>query len=119
MGSRIVIPKTMTTSAAPTDTLPDSHGHFGTFGGMFVPETLMAALAELTSEYEQAREDGEFQEELDHLLKEYVGRPTPLTFAERMTEKLGGAKIYMKRDEWKRLGGKSVDEVRDFYLPFI
>ena len=76
---------------------------------MFVPETLMAALAELTSEYEQAREDGEFQEELDHLLKEYVGRPTPLTFAERMTEKLGGAKIYLKREDLLHTGAHKIN----------
>ena len=97
------------TSTPPIDTLPDSHGHFGTYGGMFVPETLMAALAELTGEYQRAREDGGFQAELDHLLGEYVGRPTPLTLAERMTEKLGGAKIYLKREDLLHTGAHKIN----------
>jgi len=99
----------MSTAATPTDTLPDNHGHFGTYGGMFVPETLMAALAELTQEYDAARADETFQAELDHLLKEYVGRPTPLTFAERMTEKLGGAKIYLKREDLLHTGAHKIN----------
>ncbi|MGI9242473.1 MAG: tryptophan synthase subunit beta [Verrucomicrobiales bacterium] len=99
----------MSTTAAPPETLPDAHGHFGTYGGMFVPETLMAALSELTAEYELARADDRFQEELDHLLKEYVGRPTPLTFAERMTEKLGGAKIYLKREDLLHTGAHKIN----------
>ena len=100
----------MSTSAAPPiETLPDSHGHFGSFGGMFVPETLMAALDELTKEYERARADQGFQEELDHLLNEYVGRPTPLTFAERMTEQLGGAKIFLKREDLLHTGAHKIN----------
>ena len=99
----------MTTASAPIENLPDSHGHFGTYGGMFVPETLMAALSELTSEYESARQDSVFEAELDHMLKEYVGRPTPLTFAERMTEKLGGAKIYLKREDLLHTGAHKIN----------
>src|SRR5947199_256723 len=74
-------------------TLPDQHGHFGPYGGMFVPETLMTALNELTEEYLKAREDAAFQRELSWLLQEYAGRPTPLYFAERLTRELGGAKV--------------------------
>lgn len=99
----------MSTTPPAIDKLPDSHGHFGTYGGMFVPETLMAALSELTLEYERARGDEVFQAELDHLLKEYVGRPTPLTFAERMTEKLAGAKIYLKREDLLHTGAHKIN----------
>ena len=99
----------MNTTASPPESLPDAHGHFGTYGGMFVPETLMEALSELTAEYERARADAGFQAELDHLLKEYVGRPTPLTFAERMTAKLGGAKIYLKREDLLHTGAHKIN----------
>ena len=74
------------------ENLPDAHGHFGPYGGMFVPETLMAALQELSAEYDRAKKDPAFQQELDRLLAEYVGRPTPLYLAERWTQRLGGAK---------------------------
>ena len=87
--------------------LPDEKGHFGTYGGMFVPETLMSALEELTKEYELAKSDPEFQTELDNMLREYVGRPTPLTFAERWTDILGGAKIYLKREDLLHTGENS------------
>ena len=89
--------------------LPDKHGHFGQYGGMFVPETLMAALTELTAEYERAKADPAFQAELDRLLHEYVGRPTPLYFAERWTEKLGGAKIYLKREDLLHTGAHKIN----------
>ena len=89
--------------------LPDKHGHFGQYGGMFVPETLMAALTELTAEYEKAKADPAFQAELDRLLHEYVGRPTPLYFAERWTEKLGGAKIYLKREDLLHTGSHKIN----------
>ena len=91
------------------ETLPDSHGHFGEFGGMFVPETLMFALKELSAEYEKAKADPAFQAELDYLLREYVGRPTPLYFAERWTEKLGGAKIYLKREDLLHTGAHKIN----------
>ncbi len=90
-------------------TLPDEHGHFGPYGGMFVPETLMAALQELTAEYERAKQDPEFQRELNQVLAEYVGRPTPLYFAERWTEKLGGAKIYLKREDLLHTGAHKIN----------
>jgi tryptophan synthase beta chain len=93
----------------PASTFPDSHGHFGTFGGMFVPETLMAALTELTLEYEKARNDDSFQAELDDLLRNYVGRPTPLYFAERWTQKMGGAKIYLKREDLLHTGAHKIN----------
>ncbi len=69
---------------------PDSTGHFGRFGGMFVPETLMAPLNALSEEYERARVDEEFQSELDGLLSDYCGRPTPLYYAERWSKLMGG-----------------------------
>ena len=91
------------------ETLPDAHGHFGAFGGMFVPETLMFALNELSAEYDRAKADPAFQAELDYLLREYVGRPTPLYFAERWTEKLGGAKIYLKREDLLHTGAHKIN----------
>jgi len=66
-----------------TQQLPDAHGHFGTYGGMFVPETLMDPMQVLAAEYEKTKADPEFQKELDYLLKQYCGRPTPLYYAER------------------------------------
>ena len=84
-------------------------GKFGPYGGQFVPETLMPALAELEVAYEQARSDPEFQAELDHLLKTYVGRPTPLTFAGRLTQYLGGAKIYLKREDLAHTGAHKIN----------
>lgn len=89
--------------------LPDTHGHFGPYGGMFVPETLMAALRELTEEYEKAKNDPAFQAELDYLLSDYVGRPTPLYYAERWTEHLGGAKIYLKREDLLHTGAHKIN----------
>ncbi|HEX8297102.1 MAG TPA: tryptophan synthase subunit beta [Chthoniobacteraceae bacterium] len=88
---------------------PDRHGHFGQFGGMFVPETLMTALLELTAEYERAKLDPAFSTELNGLLADYVGRPTPLYFAERLTEKLGGAKIYLKREDLLHTGAHKIN----------
>ncbi len=89
--------------------LPDIHGHFGPYGGMFVPETLMTALAELSAEYQVARLDAEFQRELAWLLREYAGRPTPLYFAERLTGQLGGAKIYLKREDLLHTGAHKIN----------
>ena len=91
------------------ETLPDAHGHFGAFGGMFVPETLMTALNELTAEYEKARQDPAFQAEFDALLKDFVGRPSPLYCAERLTETLGGAKIYLKREDLNHTGAHKIN----------
>ena len=91
------------------ETLPDARGHFGPYGGMFVPETLMTALNELTAEYEKARKDPVFQDELAYLLREYAGRPTPLYFAERLTRELGGAKIYLKREDLLHTGAHKIN----------
>ena len=88
---------------------PDATGHFGEFGGMFVPETLMTPLQELAREYEAAKADPAFRAELDGLLKDYVGRPSPLYFAERMTERLGGAKIYIKREDLLHTGAHKIN----------
>jgi len=91
------------------ENLPDSHGHFGPYGGMFVPETLMTALNELTAEYVAARQDPSFQNELSGLLADFAGRPTPLYFAERLTEELGGAKIYLKREDLLHTGAHKIN----------
>ncbi len=89
--------------------LPDAHGHFGPYGGMFVPETLMSALQELTVEYERAKNDPAFHAELNQLLSEYVGRPTPVYYAERWTKQLGGAKIYLKREDLLHTGAHKIN----------
>lgn len=79
--------------------LPDASGHFGPYGGMFVPEKLMTALQDLKREYHAARKDPEFRKELAELLADFCGRPKALYFAERLTDKRGGAKIYLQREE--------------------
>ena len=95
----------------PADTIsqPDEFGHFGPYGGQFVPETLVSALGELTAEYEKARKDPSFQAELTQLLADYCGRETPLYFAERWTEELGGAKIYLKREDLLHTGAHKIN----------
>ncbi|WP_158819579.1 tryptophan synthase subunit beta [Granulicella sp. S156] len=94
------------TIAAPTSATP---GRFGIYGGRYVPETLMAALLELDAAYAEAQADPAFHAELDGLLKEYVGRPTPLYFAKRLTETLGGAKIYLKREDLLHTGAHKIN----------
>ena len=89
--------------------VPDAHGHFGPYGGRFVPETLMTALLDLEREYGTARKDPAFQKELDYLLREFVGRPTPLYFAERLTQELGGARIYLKREDLLHTGAHKIN----------
>jgi len=89
--------------------VPDELGHFGEFGGRFVPETLIPALDELTAEYERAKNDPAFAEELDYYLREYIGRPTPLYFAERITRELGGAKVYLKREDLCHTGAHKMN----------
>src|ERR1700720_3878602 len=91
------------------ETLPDAHGHFGVYGGMFVPETLMTGLHELAAEYERAKNDAQFQNELARLLRDFAGRPTPLYLAERLTKKLGGAKIYLKREDLLHTGAHKIN----------
>jgi tryptophan synthase beta chain len=89
--------------------LPDERGRFGEYGGRFVPETLMPALEELTEKYLQARDEEQFQNELQYYLREYVGRPTPLYFAERLTAHCGGAKIYLKREDLNHTGAHKIN----------
>ncbi|MBI2724104.1 MAG: tryptophan synthase subunit beta [Chloroflexi bacterium] len=90
-------------------TLPDEAGHFGPYGGRYVPETLMVALDELTAAYTEARDDEAFQSELNHLLRTYVGRPTALYYAEHLTERLRGAKIYIKREDLAHTGAHKIN----------
>jgi tryptophan synthase beta chain len=92
-----------------TITQPDSLGHWGRYGGRFVPETLMAPLQELTAAYESARADEAFQNEFDQLLRDYAGRPTPLFFAHRLTEYCGGARIYLKREDLLHTGAHKIN----------
>ncbi|MEP6788738.1 MAG: tryptophan synthase subunit beta [Acidobacteriota bacterium] len=88
---------------------PDEHGYFGEYGGRFVPETLVAPLDELTTGYFRVRDDPDFRAEFDDLLKNYVGRPSPLYFAKRLTETLGGAKIYLKREDLNHTGAHKIN----------
>ncbi len=90
---------------------PDERGRFGDFGGRFVSETLMPLILELEAEYERAKTDARFWAEMDDLWKHYVGRPSPLYFAERLTERLGGAKVYFKRDELNHTGAHKINNV--------
>ncbi|MDX2494272.1 MAG: tryptophan synthase subunit beta [Desulfuromusa sp.] len=88
---------------------PDERGHFGQYGGRYVAETLMPALLELEQAYTEASQDPEFQQEFEYYLKHYVGRPSPLYFAERLTKELGGAKIYLKREDLNHTGAHKVN----------
>ncbi|MCC5982791.1 MAG: tryptophan synthase subunit beta [Rhodobacteraceae bacterium] len=90
---------------------PDEKGRFGIFGGRFVSETLMPLILELEAEYERAKTDERFWAQMDDLWTHYVGRPSPLYFAERLTEALGGAKVYMKRDELNHTGAHKINNV--------
>jgi tryptophan synthase beta chain len=89
--------------------IPDARGHFGPYGGRFVPETLMHPLQELEQEYLRAQKDPKFKRELNYYLKEFCGRPTPLYFAERLTRELGGAKIYLKREDLLHTGAHKIN----------
>src|SRR5689334_19881811 len=92
-----------------TVTVPDEHGHFGPYGGRFVPETLMHPLQELEAEYLRAEKDPEFRREFNYYLSEFCGRPTPLYYAERLTRELGGAKIYLKREDLLHTGAHKIN----------
>jgi len=96
-------------SAIATLEVPDAQGHFGAYGGRFVPETLMHPLQELEAEYFRAQQDPAFQAELQYYLREFCGRPTPLYFAERLTRELGGAKIYLKREDLLHTGAHKIN----------
>ena len=90
-------------------TMPDAEGHFGSFGGRYVPETLVHPLQQLEEEYFRAQTDPAFQKELSYYLSEFVGRPTPLYLAERLTRELGGAKIYLKREDLLHTGAHKIN----------
>ena len=92
-----------------SDSIPDAAGRFGPYGGRYVPETLVHPLRELEEEYFRAQQDPEFQRELDYYLREFCGRPTPLYFAQRLTEDLGGAKIYLKREDLLHTGAHKIN----------
>jgi len=96
-------------SATAASTLPDARGHFGPYGGRFVPETLMYPLQQLEAEYFAAQVDPEFQRELQYYLREFAGRPTPLYLAERLTRELGGPKIYLKREDLLHTGAHKIN----------
>jgi tryptophan synthase beta chain len=91
------------------NTLPDSQGHFGPYGGVYVPETLYAALRQLEEEYAKAQSDPAFARELDYYLHQFAGRPNPLYFARRLTEHFGGAKIYLKREDLNHTGAHKIN----------
>src|SRR5947208_12159040 len=94
---------------APTASAPDSHGRFGPYGGRYVPETLIFALHQLAEHYEQARQDPVFQKEFERHLRHYVGRPSPLYFAERLTREAGGARIYLKHEDLNHTGAHKIN----------
>ena len=96
-------------SSVTAEKLPDATGHFGPYGGRFVPETLMHPLQELEAEYRRAQKDPAFKREFEYYLKEFCGRPTPLYFAERLTRELGGAKIYLKREDLNHTGAHKIN----------
>ncbi len=99
----------MSSVVLPTQPSSPAPGRFGVYGGRYVPETLMAALTELEAEYERAKNDATFQAELDQLLHDFAGRPTALYFAKRLTEQLGGAKIYLKREDLLHTGAHKIN----------
>src|SRR5579864_4218061 len=111
--TRVNFPTLAAKSAArmghPRESSAPTVGRFGPWGGRYVPETLMAALEELEREYEKAKRDRRFQQRLDDLLRTYAGRPTPLFFARRLTHKLGGAKIYLKREDLLHTGAHKIN----------
>jgi len=96
-------------SVVASSTVPDVQGHFGPYGGRYVPETLMHPLQELEAEYFRAQQDPEFQRDLQYYLREFCGRPTPLYLAERLTRELGGPKIYLKREDLLHTGAHKIN----------
>src|SRR5947209_16686581 len=95
--------------SAPPASLPDAAGRFGPYGGCYVPETLIAALEQLGAEYDRARRDSTFQAEFNHYLTACVNRPSPLYFAERLTQEAGGARIYLKREDLNHTGAHKIN----------
>lgn len=96
-------------SSVVLENVPDAQGHFGPYGGRFVPETLMYPLQQLEEEYARAQKDPEFRRELSYYLREFCGRPTPLYFAERLTKEAGGARIYLKREDLLHTGAHKIN----------
>src|SRR5512142_1944034 len=90
-------------------TLPDEHGYFGKYGGRFVPETLVPALNDLTDAYTELKDSAEFQAELAFLHRTYTGRPTPISYARHLSEHLGGAQIYLKREDLAHSGAHKIN----------
>jgi len=105
-GTRAILPGMSSFASAK---VPDARGHFGPYGGRFVPETLMHPLQELEAEYLRSQEDPAFRREFEYYLREFCGRPTPLYFAERLTRELGGAKIYLKREDLLHTGAHKIN----------
>ncbi|MCL5945430.1 MAG: tryptophan synthase subunit beta [Planctomycetes bacterium] len=95
--------------ARATSQVPNSQGHFGPYGGVYVPETLMAAVSQLAEEYQRAKNDPAFQQKLDYYLRDFAGRKTPLYFARQLTELVGGAKIYLKREDLAHTGAHKIN----------
>ena len=100
---------TIDRASIPFRTEPDAGGHFGSYGGRYAPETLMRPLEELEEAYLRARSDPEFHKQLDALLRDYAGRPTPLYLAARLSESLGGARIYLKREDLLHTGAHKIN----------
>ncbi|MEM9409990.1 MAG: pyridoxal-phosphate dependent enzyme, partial [Planctomycetota bacterium] len=100
---------TKISSSANIASVPDQRGRFGEFGGRYVPETLIKALDQLDQEYRKAKEDPSFQNQLGELLHKFVGRPSPLYFAKRLTEKVGGAQIWFKREDLNHTGAHKIN----------
>lgn len=109
LGNPAALDGAVTDEAVDAQMNDSSRGHFGAFGGQFVPETLMVALRELEDEYERARNDESFREELAGLLRDFAGRPTPLYFAERLTKYFGGARIFLKREDLLHTGAHKIN----------
>ncbi|WP_328355842.1 tryptophan synthase subunit beta [Mycobacterium sp. NBC_00419] len=105
------VPRTSAAVAEPTTHDPDARGHFGEFGGRYVPEALMAVIEEVTAAYEKARTDQEFLDRLDNLQTHYAGRPSPLYEAVRLSEHVGGARIFLKREDLNHTGSHKINNV--------
>src|ERR1700716_3621087 len=109
--ARPALPLTSEALAEPTRHDPDAGGHFGVYGGRFVPEALMAVIEEVTAAYEKARGDQTFLDELDRLQRHYSGRPSPLYEAERLSDHAGGARIFLKREDLNHTGSHKINNV--------
>ena len=103
------MPHSFLPEPSPNANLPDSQGRFGEFGGRYVPETLMAALDQLEQAYLEAKQDTSFQQELAQLFQHFVGRPSPLYHAKRLTEHCGGAQIWLKREDLNHTGAHKIN----------